>query len=140
MARMPESSFLELYTDDAVKTLVAMNPEWNEDDVQDIVIKEMKKSFSNPDVTIENNYTHQAQDTKLLSIIDWTFERKPILAGNGTFFKNQHESVNPTSDMLDWFLGTRKKVKKEMFSLDENSHAYAMKDLEQAIWKQLANS
>ena len=140
MAKMPQSDFLELYTDEAVKALVAMNPEWNEDDVQDIVVKEMKKSFSNPDVTIENNYTHQAQDSKLLSIVDWTFDRKPILAGNGTFFKNQHESINPTSDMLDWFLGTRKKVKKEMFSLDETSHEYAMKDLEQGIWKTLANS
>lgn len=140
MQKMPESAFLELYTDDAVRAIVAMNQDWDKDDVQDIVIKEMKKSFSNPDVTIENNYTHQAQDTKLLSIIDWSLERKPILAGNGTFFKNQHESINPTSDMLDWFLGTRKKVKKEMFSLDEASHEYAMKDLEQAIWKVLANS
>lgn len=140
MAKMPQSDFLELYTDEAVKMISAMNPEWNEDDIQEIVIREMKKSFSNPDVTIENNYTHQAQDTKLLSIIDWSLDRKPILAGNGTFFKNQHESINPTADMLDWFLGTRKKVKKEMFSLDETSREYALKDLEQAIWKVLANS
>lgn len=140
MAKMPQSDFLTLYTDEAVKALAAMNSDWDEDDIQDIVLDEMKKSFSNPDVTIENNYTHQAQDTKLLSIIDWSLERKPILAGNGTFFKNQHESINPTSDMLDWFLGTRKNVKKEMFSLDETSREYALKDLEQGIWKTLANS
>lgn len=140
MVEMPKSAFLELYIDTAVENLVKMNPIWDEEDVRDIVIKEIKDSFSNPDVVIENNYTHQIQDTKLLTIVDWSLERKPILAGNGTFFRNQYEGINPTADMLDWFLGTRKKVKKEMFTLDEQSREYGLKDLEQAIWKVLANS
>lgn len=136
-----DSKFLELFKQDAVKHLSRMHPEWCADDIEEIVLKEMKKSFSNPDVLLDNNYTGQSQDTKLLTVVDWYLDRKPILAGNGTFFKRHDESINPTASMLDWFLSTRKNIKNEMFSLDdETSLDYILKDLSQSIWKVNANS
>lgn len=125
-----KSSFLEFYRDDAVEALLDINPDWDKHDLEELVEKEMKDSFQNPSVVIDNNFKRQTQDSTLLTIMDWAIDKKPLIAGNGTFYKNQHEAENPVANMLDGMLKKRKSLKKEMFKLDNpQSDRYKMLDL-----------
>lgn len=136
-----KSKFLESYKEDAVNSLLQMNPTWDKNEVEKIVVKEMKKSFQNPSVEIDNNYTRNHDTTTLLTVMDWSLENEPIVAGNGTFYKNQHQAENPVAEMLDGFLIKRKATKKEMFKIeDKTSDRYKDLDLQQSIYKVNANS
>lgn len=129
-----KSSFLSLYKEDAVDALLDMNPNWDRDKVEKIVEREMKKSFSNPSCVIDNNFKRQTQDTTLLTVMDWAIDKKPIIAGNGTFYKNQYQAANPVANMLDGMLKKRKALKKEMFKEeDKTSQRYKDLDLSQQI-------
>lgn len=125
-----KSSFLEFYKEDAVDALLDINPEWERDDVEKLVEKEMKKSFQNPQLVIDNNFKHETQNSTLLTIMDWAIDTTPIIAGNGTFYKNQHQAANPIANMLDGMLKRRKALKKEMFKVeDKTSQRYKDLDL-----------
>ena len=135
------STFLESYKKDAITALMQMNPLWDEDEVEKIVTKEMEKSFKNPEVEIDNNYTGQHQASSLLTILDWCENKNPIIAGNGTFYKNHYEAVNPIASFLQGMLDRRKAYKKEMFKIGDPSLAkYQDLDLLQSIQKINANS
>lgn len=123
------SPFLNHYKEDCVEALLKMNPEWDEVEVENIVEREMKKSFSNPSVEIDNNFKRQHEESSLLSIMDWADTRKPIIAGNGTFYKNHYEAPNPIASMLQGMLDKRKRLKKEMFKEDPKSQRYKDLDL-----------
>jgi len=136
-----DSQFITLYKEEMLSNMKQMNPDWDESEMESILDEMIKKNFVNPKVTLDNNYTGETRDTTLLSVLDWTLDRKPIIAGNGTFYKNQYEAKNPVAEMLDHFLITRKKYKKEMFKI-ENAESNEYKDLDrlQANQKINANS
>lgn len=141
MVDLKKSHFLKAYRNEVCSILHKKHPNWNNDKLKDMVEEIMMRDFKNPDAKIENSYTHEAKETSLLSVIDWSIETKPIIAANGTFFKQHAVSKNPNAMMLDEFLSERKRIKKEMFAIeDEHSRIYKMKDLGQQNKKKLANS
>ena len=136
-----KSSFLEFYKSDATDALLDMNPNWDRADVEKLVEREMKENFQNPKVVIDNNFKRQTQESTLLTIMDWAIDKEPLIAGNGTFYKNQYEAANPVANMLDGMLKKRKAYKKEMFKVeDKTSQRYKDLDLLQQIQKINANS
>lgn len=136
-----KSSFLSYYKEDAVNALMDMNPEWDRKDVEELVEKEMEKHFENPSVVIDNNFKRQTSESTLLTVMDWAIDKEPIIAGNGTFYKNQHQAENPIANMLDGMLKKRKAYKKEMFNVeDKTSQRYSDLDLLQQNQKVNANS
>ena len=138
---MKENKFIKKYKKSMIKIMNRINPKWDKDVVEPVLDKMIDKNVRDPEVTLHNNYTNEMKQTKLLSVFDWALERKPIIAGNGTFYKNQHEAINPIARMLEGFLNKRKKIKKEMFAIeDESSYAYKNKDRNQGIQKRNANS
>ena len=117
------------------------HPEWDEDKLEKNIEKIMCKRFKNPEVTLDNNYTHERRESTLLSVFDWAIETEPIIAGNGTFYKQHKYGISPFALMVDGFLQQRKEYKKLMFAVgDENSRKYKDFDLKQANEKILANS
>ena len=136
-----DSQFITLYKEEMLSNMKSMHPEWDDDKMEIILDKMIKKSLVNPKVTLDNNFTGETRDTTLLSVFDWVLDRKPIIAGNGTFYKNQYEAMNPIAEMLDWFLKTRKQYKKAMFKIeDTESNEYKDLDRLQANQKINANS
>lgn len=136
-----DSKFIKLYKDDMIKSIMRMNSEWRIDDIERELDAMILEQFQNPMVTLDNNYTEEQRDTTLLSVFDWVIERKPLIAGNATFYKNQYEAQNPIAEMLDNFLITRKKYKKKMFSVENTeSKEYKDYDRKQGNEKQNANS
>lgn len=136
-----DSKYIQIYKKEMLENMKRMNPNWDEDKIEKVIDNMIKERCKNPEVTLDNNYTGEKSERSLLSVFDWVLEREPIIAGNGTFYQNQYEAENPIADMLNFFLTTRKKVKKEMFKIDDpESREYKDKDRQQGNWKINANS
>ena len=136
-----QSLFVDKWRDEVVSIMSKANPSWDKDDIIDELNDYLKEEIQIPKVTLDNNYTGERKDTNLFSVFDWAIKRKPLVAGNGTFYKNQHEEPNPTALMIDGFLAERKRLKKEMFKIEDvTSDAYRDLDRAQLNEKILANS
>lgn len=134
-----DSKFIKKYKKEMVETMLQTNPSWNKKDIEKNIDRMIKDRFQNPTVILDNNYTGEKKETSLLAVFDWIIERKPIIAGNGTFYKNQNEAINPIAQMLDNFLITRKALKKEMFKIEDTSSA-KYKDLDRSQQNQKINA
>ena len=126
-----DSKFLNNYKKEMTKIMLTIDPSLDKDFVEDVVLDMIKKNVKNPRVILDNNYTGENRETTLLSVFDWVLERKPIICGNGTFYKNQYEAINPIAKMLENFLAQRKAYKKAMFKVEDNTSA-KYKDLDRS--------
>lgn len=136
-----DSKFLTKYRNYCLREITKIHPTWDKDKVKNEIDYIIEESLRNPQATVENNYTHEKAEVSLLSILDWSMEKKPIIAGNGTFYKQHKDAINLNATMLMGFLSKRDQIKKEMFSIEDAvSWEYRMKDLSQTNVKKLANS
>ena len=121
MYKASKSKYVDNYVERMCATMHMLNPDWNPEDVEEVVRDMVKKEFQNPVVTMDNNYTGEQKEASLVSVFDWALDKRPIIAGNGTFYKNQYQELNPVAVMLDNMLTARKKIKKQMFLLDDDT-------------------
>lgn len=139
-----DSKYLKKYKERMCQAMMQANPTWKKKDVEKIIERTIEERLENPTVTLDNNYTHEQKDSTLLSVLDWSLDRKPLIAGNGTFYKNQYEALNPTREMLDEWADNRKFFKKKMFQAGEmygtNSREYNDNDRKQLNEKINMNS
>lgn len=136
-----DNTYLIIYKDKMKKQLLRMHPDWDEDKLDKKITKIINRDVKNPEVVLDNNYIKKTQKSTLLTTLNWDFDRKPILAGNGTFYKQHSEIPNPNAIMVRGFLNDRKKLKSLMFEIgDELSRKYKDFDLFQNNKKKLANS
>lgn len=133
--------FIKKYKKRMVKALKSINPEFKEKDIEEIVDEMIKEDGQNPSIILDNNYTEERRDSTLLSVLDWSLDRDPILAGNMTFYQRQDEAINPVGLMLETKLQDRKATKKKMFQyVDTDKNKYADLDRLQNNIKKLVNS
>lgn len=136
-----DSTFLKKWKKEIRRSIQRINPSWETDEINEVLDDLIEKRLQLPSVTLDNNFTGETKDSNMLSVFDWSLERKPLVAGNGTFYKNQHEAINPIAMMLDGFLTNRKAIKKQMFKVDDvTSDLYKDLDRQQLNEKILANS
>ena len=136
-----KSEFVKRYSNEMFDIFTRMHPEWDEKKLKEKINEIIEEQLLDVRVTISNNYTENIGDTTLISVFDWFYEKKPILAGNATFYKTQKEGFNPNAMMLLTMLADRKSVKKKMFKLDDDrSYQYKTMDREQLNIKRGANS
>lgn len=143
MEKLKNSVCIDTYKKEMIKRMQSINPKWNKKDISKIIDDMLKQQLKNPKVELDNNYTGEHTETTLLSVFDWalTREPKPIIAGNATFYKNQHEAFNPIANMLQRFLKNRKQIKGKMFQIeDTDSDEYKAEDRNQGNEKVNANS
>ena len=136
-----KSLFLAKYTKRMFKIFKKIYPYLKEEDIEEVIHSMVVKNVQNPEVYVDNNYTHESKDSSLLSIFDWAIDAKPIICGNGTFYKQHKVGLSPTSRLQDSFLVKRDQIKAEMFAIEDNtSPLYRQKDLKQVNVKKLVNS
>lgn len=136
-----DNKFLKKYKKEMTSIMKDSFPDKNEDEIKDLINELIKERVQDIDVTLDNNFTEESRTTKALSVLDWVLDREPIIAGNGTFYKNQLNTINPIAKMLENFLTKRKAFKKEMFKItDTSSNQYRTLDLSQSNEKINANS
>lgn len=136
-----DNKFIKKYMKEMTQHMMAINPDWDEDFIKDTIKDMIKENGKNPTVILDNNYTGENRETSLLSVFHWVLDTDPIIAGNGTFYKNQYQAINPIAKMLENFLTQRKAYKKEMFKVDDpTSPEYKDLDMKQQNEKVNANS
>lgn len=118
---MEDNLFIERYVASMKEAMVKMNPDIDEDSIEKVIRETIQKKIQNPVVILDNNYTHESRETNLVSVLGWIEKRKPVICGNATFYKNQHEAMNPTAVMLDNFATQRSNYKKQMFAIEDFS-------------------
>ncbi|QXN70075.1 putative DNA polymerase I [Bacillus phage vB_BspM_Internexus] len=133
-------NFLEKYKEQAKKQLLLSFPDIREEEIEEFLDKEINSTIQGKNVVFNDG--EQKSVKNLLSVTEWLEEKKPIITGYGAFYRKHNEGVNLLSDMVDYLLVSRKKVKKEMFEHvnDEDRTEYNNLDLMQKTFKLLANS
>lgn len=132
--------FLKQWKAHQMTLLKANFPDRTEDEIEAFLEKKIKTDLENPDGLLVNNYVNKSIKVNLLDLVDWMATVEPIIAGNGTFFKNQNQGENPAATMLDNFLIKRKKYKSNLHIYDKDSYEYATFDRLQKSEKINANS
>lgn len=134
-----DSLFIQKYVKEMTSIMKKVYPKLKKEDIKKEVLRYVEERIQVPSVTLDNNYTYEQKQSNLLSVFDWCIERKPIIAGNGTFYKNQHEAINPIANMLDDFLATRKALKKKMFLIEDTS-SWEYRDLDRGQLNEKINA
>lgn len=133
--------FEKMYIKKVIKITKRTHPDVSEDEVEDILKRLIKEQGQDPVVTLDNNYTGERRETTLTAVLNWILGEEPIIAGNGTFYKNHYKAMNPIAMMLKNFLGNRKKFKKMLYAvLDQASYRYVELDRSQLNEKRNGNS
>lgn len=116
-----DSIFISKWKDDMIKTIKKIHPNYKKKEIDRILDDMLIEQMQIPKAAMDNNYTGEYRETNIISIFDWAIKREPLVAGNGTFYRNQHEAINPVAKMLDGFLTERKRLKKEMFKVEDKT-------------------
>lgn len=135
-----QHTFIKKWKKEQRKILRRMYPDVSNKEIKKFLNMEVDKYLYNPECKIDNNYIGKTINTTLLDCIDWIEETKPICAGHGVFFKNQHEVKSPLAIMINKFLVLRKSFKKRLKDFDPTSYEYATFDRRQLSEKVNANA
>ena len=65
---------------------------------------------------MHNNVSRENLDSSIIDVFDWVDNRKPIITGNGSFFKQHSEYIGAAIKMLEKLMSNRDKVKSKMYS------------------------
>lgn len=128
------------YTDEAVKTLMQMHPEYTKEQLTKAVDHIVKLRFKDPSIYMDNNVTGDNANISLSRLCGWIKKENPVISGNATFYKQPKIQLSPTSKMLKNLKLGRKQVKKKMFNYKPGSDEYAALDLDQQNKKVIMNA
>lgn len=130
-----EHQSLHAYRDSMSRTIKAIYPEMDMQDIIRGVEYSISKRFKNFNLSIQNNYTNRTIEMTMLEMMDYIARRKPIITSYGTMFKRHEDVPNPMARVIQNFLDLRKKHKKEMFKYPKNSEMFEHFNLLQALDK-----
>lgn len=122
---MDSNVVIDEYIDNAVDIYMRIYPDSNINDVRAMVTKKVEESLRDIPCTLHNDTYHEYVDTTILDVCNWLKIRKPIISGNGTFFRQHKEYPAPSIKVLETWLNKRKQLKKIMFTYPKNSIEYA---------------
>ena len=132
--------FIKDWTNHYYKLLKAVFPDYSKKEIKNFLYDIAAENVQNPEVKLDNNYVHEFIRLNLLDIPDWIEKTKPIVAGHGVFFRNQHQVINPPAQLLSNSMAKRKAYKDKMKSCEEGTYEYDMYDRFQGAEKVIANS
>lgn len=132
--------FKKEYLEEAVNTILRINPSLDKDDVEDAVKRIMKSTLKDPSIELDNNVTGENRMTTLTGFCAFIEKRNPVISGNATLYCQPEELQSPTSNMLRALKKERKEVKHEMFKYNPFSDEYADLDLDQGNKKVIMNA
>ena len=132
--------FIKDWTTHYYKLLKMVFPDYSKKEIKNFLYDIAAENVQNPEVKLDNNYVHEFIRLNLLDIPDWIEKTKPIVAGHGVFFRNQHQVINPPAQLLSNSMAKRKAYKDKMKSCEEGTYEYDMYDRFQGAEKVIANS
>jgi DNA polymerase elongation subunit (family B) len=133
-------SFKKYYIEEAIYTLLQLNPEWKREDIESIVKDKVKEKFQDPGIFIDNNITGINEKITLSKLCDIIYDNNYVMSGNATFYCQPEVLESPTSKMLTELKLARKNVKNEMFKYKRTDDEYKQLDLVQTNAKVVMNA
>lgn len=137
---MTDNIVLDTYIEETVDIYMRMYPNTDINLVRKLVEEEVLNEVRDIPCTLHNDTYHEYVDTTILDVMNWSYDRKPIISGNGTFFKRQDEYTAPSTRVLETWLLKRKKLKKIMFTFPKGSIEYNNYNTGQGNQKVICNA
>jgi hypothetical protein len=125
MQDVHKSYFVNEWIEKNLDILSKMHPNIPEEQIVGFLRSQVDKHIEVRTGYIHNNYNHKQTSVDLLKVIDWYHDKKPILAGNGCFYKNQNQEPNPAAKMQENFMNLRKEYKKKMYTFKSGTYEFA---------------
>lgn len=139
MANYPPSQTIANYKKIMMNMLHYNFPLLSELELAAAIDHSISKHFKDTEVKIDNNYKKKTIDMTLLQVSEYIISREPIITSYGVLFNRHGVVPNPIYKMLDNFLDSRKKNKKEMFKYPKGSELFEKYNLLQLLDKIDAN-
>lgn len=135
------SKLVNDWVDKVTDIIYKIHPDINIKEVKTIlheIVGEYKKS---PKSVLHNDYLDDFNiRTDLESLYDWIEAKKPVCAGNGTFFYNQDKVDSPIGKLIDDRQSDRKMYQKIRDTFEPGSYEYRHNDMLQMEAKLKINS
>lgn len=123
-----------------IEALSKIYPDMCTEEIERLLDKQIEERCIDPKCTLHNNYENTEIKTTLLAVTDFIHDTKPIIAGFGCLFKNQHEQINPKAKVIEKILADRAAFKAKLKLYDRTDPQYAKYDRYQLTKKNIANS
>lgn len=137
---MKTNNVIMTYEEDIFEKYMKMHPNANPKKVKEIIISITEKRLKDVPCKLHNNITHEWIDTGMLDVFDWIETRKPIITGNGTFFRQHSEYLAPEVSMIEALGSRRDSLKKTMFTHKKSSNEYNNLNTSQGSVKVIMNA
>jgi hypothetical protein len=115
-------------------------PNISEQELEDVMNWSIQKRIKNSSLELYDSYKEKRADSSVLEWLEYFYANEPIITPNGVMFKKHNEELNPVNKMIQGFLKTRAKYKKEMFKYPKGSREFEKYNLLQLLSKIDANS
>lgn len=129
-----------IYKKEMLDALKLSFPEMYESELLDAIDWSIAKRSKDTDVVLDNNYEKKTQNTTLYSVLNYIIEREPIITVSGVMFKKHGSCLNPYVDLIQEFLSSRAKYKKEMFKYPKGTELFEKYNILQSSEKVSGNA
>jgi len=135
-----DNAFYQLYEDQMIATLKIKYPNLNEKALRKTLKNKFEKNFNDKIITLYNSFTGKMSECSLFKLMNSYFDlenpNRPILTGNGCFYKQHHLVKNFMIDLIDDLLNERKVLKKLMLDYENTCKELSRKyDVDQSLVK-----
>ena len=132
-----KSLFIKDWVENNIIYFKLQYPQADENELRKILYDIARKHTINRDIYLHNDYQDDMKvDSNLLALYDWYHTKKPIAAGNGTFFYTHDKKQSPVQKVIDGRISARKMYQKKRDTFigpggDTSSYQYKYFDMMQ---------
>ena len=130
----------QIYKKEMLEALKLSFPEMYESELMEAINWSIAKRSKDTNVVLDNNYEKKKQNTTLYAVLNYIIEREPIITVSGVMFKKHGTCLNPYVDLIQEFLNSRSKYKKEMFKYPKGSEQFEKYNILQGSEKVSGNA
>lgn len=131
---------IERYHDKIFEMYMSTHPGANPQSVRGLIQQFTNDNIKNIPCQMHNNVSRENLDSSITDVFDWVDNRKPIITGNGSFFKQHSEYIGAAIKMLEKLMANRDKIKSKMYTLKEGSVEYKNASVGQLSIKVIMNA